>query len=315
MSQKFRFNVNRLEFEKVTRPVWYFLLKGVKYFLVTVSLAVCYYIVFALVVDTDTEKRIKQENEAYSTMYEGMLERERLLENVIEGMKTKEDGIYRQLFNSPVPDFAISGVDVFLSGDGDIPDKDFIRHINNRIDTLVGKAGRVEGNLQKVMETLLSGKPVPPLTSPVDGFPPSRTGASVGSRINPFYKVRVEHDGLDMLSPQGTPVKASADGVVTGTVRSGKGKGNVVEISHDGGYVTRYAHLDNILVSRGQKVTRGTVIGHVGMSGNSFVPHLHYEVYRDSLRLDPVNHFFVSMSPDDYTNMLFMSANAGQSMD
>ena len=58
MSQKFRFNVNRLEFEKVTRPVWYFLLKGVKYFLVTVSLAVCYYIVFALVVDTDTEKRL-----------------------------------------------------------------------------------------------------------------------------------------------------------------------------------------------------------------------------------------------------------------
>ena len=100
MSQKFRFNVNRLEFEKVTRPVWYFLLKGVKYFLVTVSLAVCYYIVFALVVDTDTEKRIKQENEAYSTMYEGMLERERLLENVIEGMKTKEDGIYRPLFRT-----------------------------------------------------------------------------------------------------------------------------------------------------------------------------------------------------------------------
>lgn len=315
MAQKFRFNRNRLEFEKVTRPIWYFLLKGLKYILVTVSLSVCYYFIFALIVDTDTEKRIKQENEAYSSMYEDMLERERLLESVIEGMKTKEDGIYRQLFNSPVPDFGVTGVDAFLTSDEDLPEKDFIRHINNRIDRLVASAGNVEQNLRAVMERISSGEPLPPLTSPVDSFPPSRTGASVGSRINPFYKVRVEHDGLDMLSPQGTPVKASAEGIVTATIRSSKGKGNQVEISHPGGYVTRYAHLDDIRVSRGQKVARGTVIGHVGMSGNSFVPHLHYEVYRDSLRLDPVHHFFASASPDDYMNMLFMSANAGQSMD
>ncbi|MGN0201328.1 MAG: M23 family metallopeptidase [Candidatus Cryptobacteroides sp.] len=314
MAQKFRFNVNRLEFEKVTRPVGYFLLKGLKYLLVTVSLAVCYYAVFALVIDTDTEKRIKAENEAYSSMYEGMLERERLIENVIEGMRGKDDVIYRQLFNAPVPDFGVVGVDAFLSGE-EIPEKDFIRHINNRIDQLVGSADKVEDNFRRVMEIVSSGNPLPPLTSPIDSFPASRAGASVGSRINPFYKIKAEHDGLDMLSPQGTAVNAPAEGIVTGTVRSGKGKGNVVEITHPGGYVTRYAHLEDIKVSRGQKVSRGTMIGHVGMSGNSFVPHLHYEVYRDSIRLDPVNHFFLSLGPDEYMNMLFMSANAGQSMD
>lgn len=51
------------------------------------------------------------------------------------------------------------------------------------------------------------------------------------------------------------------------------------------------------------------------MSGNSFAPHLHYEVFRDTLRMDPLNYLFASVSPDDYMGMLFMSANTGQSMD
>ena len=57
------------------------------------------------------------------------------------------------------------------------------------------------------------------------------------------------------------------------------------------------------------------MIGYVGVSGNSFAPHLHYEVYRDTLLLDPVHHFYASVTPDEYVNMLIMSASTGQSMD
>ena len=134
-------------------------------------------------------------------------------------------------------------------------------------------------------------------------------------RINPFYKVPSDHWGLDLISQQGEPVYASADGVVKYVDHSTKGLGNVVAIDHGSGYVTRYAHLENTRVSKGQKVLRGKQIGQVGMSGNSFAPHLHYEVLKDSARLDPLNFMFASVSPEDYIGMLFMSSNTGQSMD
>ena len=142
-----------------------------------------------------------------------------------------------------------------------------------------------------------------------------RTGASIGQKINPFYKVAASHGGLDLISQQGEPVYAAADGTVKYVEHSTKGLGNVIAISHSGGYVTRYAHLENTRVSKGQKVLKGKQIGQVGMSGNSFAPHLHYEVMRDSVRLDPLNYMFASVSPEDYMGMLFMSSNTGQSMD
>ena len=143
----------------------------------------------------------------------------------------------------------------------------------------------------------------------------AQTGASTGERINPFYKVKIMHNGLDLIAPAGDPVYAAADGVVSSVTRSRKGLGNVVSIDHGNGYVTRYAHLADMEVVKGRKVKKGTRIGYVGVSGNSFAPHLHYEVIRDTVVVDPVNHFFASVTPDEYVNMLIMSASTGQSMD
>ena len=70
-----------------------------------------------------------------------------------------------------------------------------------------------------------------------------------------------------------------------------------------------------MVIMQGRKVKKGAKIGYVGVSGNSFAPHLHYEVIRDTTVLDPVNYFFASVSPDEYVNMLIMSASTGQSMD
>ncbi len=89
----------------------------------------------------------------------------------------------------------------------------------------------------------------------------------------------------------------------------------MVEIDHGNGYVTRYAHLADIEVRKGRKEKKGTRIGYVGISGNSFAPHLHYEVYRDTVAMDPVNHLFASVTPEEYVNILVMSVVTGQSMD
>ena len=107
---RYVFDKTRIEFRKVTHSVWNILGKALKYFLVTASLAVVYYIVFALLVNTDSERKLKRENQMYSRMYDEMVRKEQLVGDVMENLKAKDNEIYRQLFNSDAPDLgSISG--------------------------------------------------------------------------------------------------------------------------------------------------------------------------------------------------------------
>lgn len=306
-----------MEFRKVTRSVWSVFWKAMRYFMVTASLAVVYYIVFSLVVNTDSERKLKREIQMYQKTYDEMLRKENLIGDVLDGLKEKDGEIYRQLFNSDSPELGGMYPDGLLSVIDSVDDKDIIDYVGKKIGLLEQASAHIESNFSKVMAILDSGgvKSLPPMTNPLKDFSYARTGATVGRRINPFYKVPSDHWGLDLISQQGDPVFASADGVVKYVDHSSKGLGNVVAIDHGNGYQTRYAHLENTRVSKGQKVSRGKQIGQVGMSGNSFAPHLHYEVRRDSVRLDPLHFMFASVSPEDYIGMLFMSSNTGQSMD
>lgn len=316
MRARYEFDKTRMEFRKVTHSVWAVLGKSAKYFLVTASLAVVYYVAFSFVISTDSERKLKRENQMYRQMYKDMAAREDLVGDVIDGLKAKDDEIYRRLFNSDAPDLGNIYSEGILSDVDSIPDGLIVGYSKAKLDALGKASVKVEANFKRIMEALAdSSVSLPPLTNPLDGFSYARTGASVGERINPFYKVKTYHPGLDLISQQGEDVRATADGVVKEVVHSSKGLGNVVSIDHGDGYLTRYAHLENTRVSKGQKVIRGQKIGQVGMSGNSFAPHLHYEVMKDTLRMDPLNYLFASVSPDEYMGMLFMSVNTGQSMD
>lgn len=302
---------------KKQRPsVWTIIRKLLMFFVVTASLAVVYYVLFALVFSTEEERRLKQENRLYEREYPQMAEKEALLADVVEGLRIKDDNIYEEIFNTYAPDIEhFSSLDFLMALDS-IPDSDIVLRTEARLDVLERSADRVEENFVKVMETISGTKFVmPPMTNPMKDFTFAQTGASVGDKINPFYKVPMKHNGLDLIAPAGEPVYAVADGVVKDVVKSRKGLGNVVVIDHGNGYVTRYAHLADIEVRKGRRVRMGARIGYVGVSGNSFAPHLHYEVQRDTLVLDPVNHFFASVTPDEYLNMLIMSVTTGQSMD
>lgn len=316
MRAKYEFDKTRMEFRKVTHSVWTILGKAAKYFLVTASLAVVYYFVFSFVISTDSERALKRQNQIYRQMYKDMADREALVGEVLEGLKAKDNEIYHRLFNSDAPDLGTIYSGGLLSDVDSIPDGLIVGFSSAKLDTLSRISKRVEDNFNRIMTVLSdSSSCLPPMTNPIRGFSYARTGASVGERINPFYKVKAFHGGLDLISQQGETVRAAADGVVKEVVHSSKGLGNVVSIEHAEGYLTRYAHLENTRVTKGQKVKRGQVIGQVGMSGNSFAPHLHYEVLKDTLRMDPLNYLFASVTPDDYMGMLFMSVNTGQSMD
>jgi murein DD-endopeptidase MepM/ murein hydrolase activator NlpD len=94
------------------------------------------------------------------------------------------------------------------------------------------------------------------------------------------------HQGIDFRAPRGTKVVAAADGVVAFTGRSGD-YGRMVVLDHGNGWETRYAHLHRIKVENGDRVRRGHTLGTVGHSGNAGGYHLHYEVRRDGVPIDP----------------------------
>jgi murein DD-endopeptidase MepM/ murein hydrolase activator NlpD len=123
-----------------------------------------------------------------------------------------------------------------------------------------------------------------PTAMPIESYP--YLSSSYGWRRNPFNGQMSRHEGLDFSAPQGTPIRAATGGVVR-TVTVHSGYGNMIEIDHGEGLMTRYAHAKVILVKEGELVTRGQMIARVGSTGLSTGPHLHFEVRRDDKAVDP----------------------------
>ncbi|WP_346362790.1 M23 family metallopeptidase [Bosea sp. (in: a-proteobacteria)] len=123
-----------------------------------------------------------------------------------------------------------------------------------------------------------------PLRRPLAGE--LELSSNYGYRADPFTRGAALHTGMDLRAEHGSPVRATGPGKVVTAEYSG-GYGNMVEIEHAGGITTRYAHMSAILVSEGQTVTAGTLVGRVGSTGRSTGPHLHYETRIDGEPADP----------------------------
>jgi murein DD-endopeptidase MepM/ murein hydrolase activator NlpD len=121
-----------------------------------------------------------------------------------------------------------------------------------------------------------------PSLAPVSGF----FSDGYGWRRDPIDGSREFHKGVDIVAPTGTPVRAAADGLVTAAGRM-SGYGSMVHLAHGYGMGTRYGHLSRIVVTPGQRVKRGDIVGYVGSTGRSTGPHLHYEVFRAGGQVDP----------------------------
>lgn len=315
MSKDYQFDED-LRFRKPRLPILKILSTLLKYILVTASLSVLLYLLLSLFISTDTEKKLRRENEEFARLYPDLGPREDLLKDVIAGLQAKDNTIYERIFHSDAPPVdPLASLDI-LFGNDTIPDSRLVRYVGVKADSLMAKEHRIEEMMRRIASAMTAeGFTPPPMRLPLQDITYPQLGASTGNKINPFLKAYVQHNGLDLIVSQETPVYATGDGVVSNVVRSFRGSGNVVEITHGGGYVTRYAHLSATLVQKGQKVVAGKRIGSVGMTGNSLVPHLHYEVLKDGEYQDPLGYIFASVGPEEYANMLFMAANTEQSLD
>lgn len=147
-----------------------------------------------------------------------------------------------------------------------------------------------------------------PAIQPVRDKDLKRIASTYGWRIDPISGRRTYHDGIDFSANRGVPVYATGDAVVTFTGWK-QGYGRVIDLDHGYGYVTRYAHLHKIDVKKGQTVNRGQQIGQVGSSGKSTGAHLHYEVIYRGHTIDPINYFFLDLTPEEYDRMIQEASN------
>jgi len=158
--------------------------------------------------------------------------------------------------------------------------------LGTNLSELVRRASLLSESYDQVVDSLEIHKSRlerTPSIMPTTGW---LTSHFTNQRFHPIYHEARPHQGIDVSAPSGTPILAAANGRVI-DVRSGNGYGNMVSVDHGGGIVTRYAHCSRILVSVGQRVSRGDKIALVGRTGLATAPHLHYEVLVSGRPQDP----------------------------
>lgn len=122
------------------------------------------------------------------------------------------------------------------------------------------------------------------------------------------------HTGIDFSAPKGTPIYATGDGTVVEVKTEFGGYGKSVTIDHGFGFETRYGHMNEFNVRRGQKVKRGDQIGTVGNTGSSTAPHVHYEVIKEGRTINPVHYFFKDLEPSEFDKILELASKENQSL-
>ena len=287
----------------------------------TLVAAVAIYALFSLIFTSDKERALANENTYLKEHYDNLLERSNLVDDVLDGLESRDSKIYNSIFDIDPPSAeALYGNDPEeqlerFYADSEQQLVDDSQSVLNELCIIAAQVDRQIRAITEQMEGENFSKNNFPSVIPLRNFTIAQTGATVGRKINPFFKSLSMHGGIDLMAPYGTEVLATADGKVVEVLRQGRGLGNMVIIDHGNGFKTVYAHLSDIYVAINQKVSRGKVIGKVGNSGDSFASALHYEVRKQGRSVDPVNYFFGSLSPALSSEMLLIANTTGQSLD
>ncbi len=257
---------------------------------------------------------LRAENSRWKTKIEMLGYRLDQCEEMLQAVEDRNNWVYREMFglgevSEPVPVTDSR----YISRFGEKMDPDLLGTLV-RIDNL---SARVVKQSEALDQSALFARRVEALATSIPSIPPVLPikgtyyiSSFFGSREDPVYGGRSFHRGIDISAKSGTPVYATGEGTVSIAERQRSGYGNMVMINHGYGYMTRYAHLKDIAVERGQHVRRGDLVGWVGRTGKATGPHLHYEVSQKSRQVNPLNFMDFSMSIEDYREILFAHRTA-----
>ena len=272
--------------------------------------------------NTPKELSLQREVKNYELQFELLNKKMEQIEQVLGNMEDRDNNIYRVYFEAnPIPEeqrrAGFGGINRYKSLEG-FNNSEMIIATTRRVDiiqkqmVIQSKSLDEIAKLAEEKEKLLAAIPA---IQPINNEELTRMASGYGWRSDPFTKARKMHWGMDFTAPKGTPIYASGDGVVKRADNSASGYGKHVRIDHGYGYMSLYAHLSRYNVKRKQKVKRGDLIGFVGSTGRSEAPHLHYEVWKDGNRINPINFYYGSLTPEEFENMLKYANQENQSLD
>jgi murein DD-endopeptidase MepM/ murein hydrolase activator NlpD len=321
-NSRYRFNPESISFDKIRLGFRAVLLRALAYFVGSLLVALVYYVIFAIFVDSPKEKALLREINQLTLQYD-LIQRDMAnLEKVMGQLEETDDNLYRTIFEAePIPatlrEGGVGGVNKYKELEG-YDNSKIVIETTRRLDKirkriyLQSKSFEELISLARRKEEML--KSIPAII-PISNKDLTRTASGFGLRIHPIYKIIKFHAGMDFTAPSGTDVYATGNGVVAAVMSSKRGLGNHIIIDHGFGLISIYAHLDGFNVRVGQKVERGDVIGYVGNTGFSVAPHLHYEIKLNGTNVDPVNYYFNDLTAAEYERMIEIASKTGQSFD
>ncbi|MDE6295749.1 MAG: M23 family metallopeptidase [Muribaculaceae bacterium] len=267
-----------------------------------------------------TVENLRHENHLLQSQYKVLDSRVESALKVMEQIRNRDDNFYRVILHTDPLGLGqrYAGLDneARYKEIHKLGDIQLIDLLTRRIDLLDRQLYAQSKSFDRLREIAIQQKErldFIPAVLPIDESH-FNLSSGFGLRRDPISGEAKVHDGHDIEAPHGVEVVATADGTVTVADRVSE-LGNCIDITHGYNYMTRYAHLSEITVSAGEKVRRGQIIGRIGSTGRSTGPHLHYEVRYKDIPQDPVNYYFMSLNPDQYTLMIQNADNAGHVMD
>ena len=285
------------------------------------------FLIFVLLINTSyfetpKDKIQAREIEVLQLNYKVLNKKLDLMDEVLAAVENRDNNIYRIYFNTmPISDeerkAGFGGVNRYKDLQG-FNNSELIENTTKRVDILTKELVIQSKSLDDIVllakqkEKLLAAIPA---IQPVKNEDLKHMASGYGYRSDPFTKIKKFHYGMDFTSKTGTPIYATGDGVIYKADASLSGYGNHVEINHGYGYKTLYAHLSKYNCKPGQRVKRGDLIGYVGSTGRSQAPHLHYEVLKDGVHVNPLNFYYGSISAKEYLEISKLANQENQSLD
>tara|TARA_B100000902_G_scaffold365033_1_gene385599 strand:- start:57591 stop:58562 length:972 start_codon:yes stop_codon:yes gene_type:complete len=319
---KYYYDTKTLNYQRIEKNRWN-RLKNILIFLASsIFSGLILTIIFFQFFDSPKEKRLKREISEILNHYTLMDNNLKDINVVLQDMQERDDNIYRVIFEAdPIPlsirKAGYGGINRYKSLEN-LSNSEIIVQINKKID-LISKQIYIQSKSYDEVIELANNKSDMiasiPSIQPVANKDLKRMVSGYGMRIHPVYKTMKMHEGMDFTAAIGTPVYATGNGKIEKIEDKKSGYGKHIIINHNYGYKTLYAHLNKILVKEGDLVTRGDIIGHVGNTGLSVGPHLHYEVHKNNIKEDPSYYYHNDLSAEEYSRLIEISSIENQSFD
>ncbi|EDP71995.1 putative peptidase [Flavobacteriales bacterium ALC-1] len=319
---KYYYDSETLSYRKIKRKKTTTLKYAVAFLTAAALFGFLCFFIASQYLESPKERQLARELQNMELQYELINKRMDDAIAALENVEERDNAIYRLYFEAnPIPEeqrrAGFGGINRYKKFEG-FDNSQLIAESNKRLDILekaVVVQSRSLDEIAKLAEDKEKFLEAIPAIQPVNNLNLTRMASGYGYRTDPFTKVRKFHFGMDFTAPRGTPVYASGDGVIKRADNGSTGYGNHIRIDHGYGYISLYAHLYKYNVKVNQRVKRGDLIGFVGSTGRSEAPHLHYEVFKDGERINPINFYYGNLSAEEYDKLLKKASLENQSLD